>query len=133
MKKLIIKEIPDKQGIVTKIKVSEQSHRNKEFGNEIHQDFEQVLCFKHNGFALISDGCISACEYPLETFESADGLFVRGNTKQHDDEIISVPSQEWLERMRAAVDAYNKHFANCDGCIERNCNTCIMSVKDMIK
>ena len=110
MKKIEIEEIRDSSGKIYSIRITKQTHRCNDFG-------ENSNIFFYIGFSL------SSYSDPEADF-SQNNMFVRGSIIINDDREILVDSEERLETIKRTINAYNKHFANCDDCIERNCNTC---------
>jgi hypothetical protein len=110
MRRLEIEEITNEQGVVTEIRISKQTHRGCNFGNRDGGNF-----FNYKGFALASS---------MVPQVSSKMLYVRGTHGAGDNIVLTVPSQEWLERMRAAVEAYNREFSDCNTCKKRHCNAC---------
>lgn len=111
MKRLVIEEIPNAFGDIDRIRIVEQTHRNSHFTDSIPKG----SIFKYKDFTLCSSVCPQI---------SPNMLYVRGCDDTADYIILGVPSQEWLERMRATVDAYNTTFCNCKECEDRHCNGC---------
>jgi hypothetical protein len=115
MKKLVIKEIPDKNGEITRIQIIEQTHREKSFGKTGES-------FRYKNFY------IQSINHPqISTSENI--LFVRGKDILMDNTILFVPNSSWLEKMRSAVKAYNEYFCNCKNCVDRHCNSCEVGLK----
>jgi len=102
MKRLVL-EVRNVPGWGKLLKVKEQTHRESEFGHN------GSTFFNCDGFTLHS-----VC-YPDTT---PDSLCVRGSANSNDRIIIQVPSDEWLDRCRAAVKTYNKFFAEEKECKE---------------
>ena len=112
MKKLVIKEIPDKNGEITQIQIVEQSNVCNKFGEN-----------KTNNFIASNKFILYSLSYP-ETYN--DSFYTRGDDTSLDLSIIKVPSKKWLEDMRIAVKEYNDYFSNCNDCTDRKCNSCII-------
>jgi len=76
------------------LRIKEQTHRGDEFGEGwnkfIFNDFR--LC----SAASLTDGC--------------NVFYVRGTNESCDNNVILVPSEEWLIKCCAAVRAYNIYF-----------------------
>ena len=81
------------------LRIVEQTHRGVDFG------IDSDGVFEHNGFSLRSS------EYP-SALPTMDALYVRGSSKEDDNRVVCVPSEEWLNALRDAVKAYNRFFAN---------------------
>jgi len=79
------------------LRVASQTHRLHGFGEGGSSSFI------HSGFYLASGN------YP-DIIHSEPALYVCGNDSTQDKNILIVPSEEWLEKCRAAVRAYNQHF-----------------------
>jgi hypothetical protein len=120
MKKLVIKEIPDKNGEITKIKVVEQTNTGTDFG----YNGEDHFLLDNKKFFLVSLDYQSVCNF--SHFGCSHGLCVlgRGTAPENGIELDIPANNSWLEDMREAVKAYNEYFCNCDKCIDRKCNSC---------
>ena len=121
-KVLLIEEIKGKDENVTHIRVVEQSHITSEFGPSGKR------YFKYGDFVLRSENSPEVMhhnESRAREYGCSDGLYVGGtNSLPHHSRLLVVPSQKWLEKMRAAVKAYNISHGGCEGCFERKCNSC---------
>jgi len=87
------------------LRVVEQTHRGKDFG-----DSEGGYKFISGEFTLISAisvALISAISVALV----GNCLYVRGEVTENDNDCVVVPSEEWLEQCRKAVRAYNDFYA----------------------
>ena len=76
------------------LRIVEQTHRNNELG-------ERDNNFEFEGFYL------SSHSYPAQT---NNGLYTRGYDSNLDNNIVEVPSEQWLSRLRKTVRAYNEKF-----------------------
>ena len=116
MREILIESIPNQEE-TTHIRIAVQTHRCEEF-NLSRQSLSERT-FVHMGFELKSyhgPQVIPSSSHP--------GLYVRGDDHSRDDDLLEVPSQEWLRKCEAAITAYNIYHANCDLCKERHCNQC---------
>ena len=98
MKKLALEVIRTKWGKMLRVK--EQTHKGNEFGKEDNNTYTAS-----NGFLL------SSYRYLLAT-EKDNGLCVRGDEEELDNAIATVPSEEWLKKLRVAVREYNETFSD---------------------
>lgn len=116
MKEILIREISNDLGIITRIQIVSQTHRCENFGTECGDG----RVFQHKGFALKSF-------YKPQVGVDLKTLFVKGSDYIRDDNILKVPSQKWLMEAEAAIAAYNIFFMSCKICKERHCNKCKIS------
>lgn len=123
-KVLVVEEIRENPGgDITHIKIIEQSHITSGFGPAGKR------YFKHGDFVLRSENSPERMPHNdrrAREYGCSDGLYVRGcnSGSSHHTGSMRVPSKEWLKKMRAAVNAYNKSNGGCEGCFERKCNSC---------
>jgi hypothetical protein len=82
------------------LRIVKQTHRGSSFGND-----QEGNAFLHDGFRLTS-----LCRPAIQC--GGLGFFARGSDTGDDYIILAVPSEEWLEKCRAAVRAYNQHFGD---------------------
>lgn len=113
MKKLVIEEIKDKNGETIKIKIIEQSHRCFQFGVTNNMFCHELFSLSSRVFPEVKD----------------NRLYVRGTDEGKDNNILDVPSKDWLRKMKKTVKVYNEYFYNCNGCVERRCNSCELDGK----
>ncbi len=83
------------------IKILEQTHRGDDFGDnerDFHnRDYEFAMCSSESEGSAIED----------------DNMFlVRGETKYDDNNILICDSEDYINRLKSAVRAYNKHFSS---------------------
>ncbi|KKS07452.1 MAG: hypothetical protein UU61_C0016G0021, partial [Parcubacteria group bacterium GW2011_GWB1_41_4] len=100
MKKHLSIKVKTVKGWGKLLRIIEQTCREGDFGN-VNEE-EKFFHFRYDDFILTSGA------YPAI---GSDQLYVRGAKKEKDNEVLLVPSEEWLIDCCAAVKAYNKQFA----------------------
>ena len=87
------------------VQIIAQSHRGFHFGVE-------SLWFRHGKFSL------GSCGFPESWVETSQNpqyckdlgeCLVRGEIVKRDNELIEVPTPEWLEQYKATIRAYNEY------------------------
>jgi hypothetical protein len=115
MKRLVIQEIKNKRGQTYRLKIEEQTNYGNDFA-------KSSSFFKYKGFILESSHYYGN---PSWLINNKLILMPRWTTNQTKRTITNFYfDEEWLEKMRSAVKAYNRRFCNCNGCVERHCNCC---------
>lgn len=86
---------PDFQQV--SVTILEQTHRGSQFVNNGY-------AYRHGGYLLES------CQYP-ERMSPGSGVFMRGTSSDSDERTVTLPVAEYA-KFKAAVEAYNKEFAD---------------------
>lgn len=95
MKKLVLEVLTTKWGKLVRVK--EQTHRGDEFG------IKTEIFIASTYFEIMSG------DYP----DIKNGRFcVRGLDSSLDNEILAIPSEEYLAKLRVAVREYNEFFSD---------------------
>ena len=116
MKKLVIQEIKNKKGQTYKLKIEEQTSHGTNFA-------KNSTVFRYRKFSIESS------QYYGGPFCNEDKLRVmpRWITNKTKNTISNFYfDEEWLKKMRSAVKEYNKRFCNCNDCVDRHCNYCLI-------
>jgi len=99
MKKIEIEVVSNETFPMVMLRITKQTHRGKEFGDNGKDEF-----ISSQNFKLRSENC------PEYYGEGCCSLCVRGLKHSYDNDVILFP-REKLPLLNEAIEEYNKHFA----------------------
>ena len=63
-----------------------------------------------NGFTLTSASCPAGSPANNDGGYNEYHMYMRGSSSSNDNDIITVPSLGWVEKLKVAVEEYNEHM-----------------------
>ena len=134
IKQIVILESKNKEGKIKDISIFLQTHYEEEFGN--NESFFKYLEEGVGSFVLAYKDVphIMSSDYAKDNYGCDYGLALCGDLKDHDNDVISIPSnlpEKWFYLMHKAIERYNKENNACTECSSRHCNMCGIIQQDL--